>query len=119
MKRGAATIGGKKYPMIFNATVLINLEKYKNKPSEKALQELLEGGSASDTFWLLHECVEQGCAYAKYLGEEAPDVPSVDEIAFLVGVDEFGDITKELFETVQNGQRADLDTTGKKAEPTT
>ena len=92
MQTTKATIGDKEYLMCFSTRVTI--ECYKRYGGiEKALQRAFPAkGKEADmetVFWLMHEMLKAGEAYAKLNGIDNPTVMPYDDFIDSIGIDDY------------------------------
>lgn len=108
MRIGNVNVNGKDHPIVFSTAVAIAVEDKTGLPAAKGLQKILDGGRLSDLFWLLAAMIKAGCAYKRLNGESCEDPISVEDLATLTCVEEYGDLFAEVGEVASGGVRPEI-----------
>lgn len=102
MRTGKVTIHGKEYMLCFSTRVLMALEE-REGDSTKGLQRIMKDEKVSDLFWLLEQMIDAGDRYAGIEGIANPGKLTVDQLADMVGVDEYETMFGAVAEAVKAG----------------
>lgn len=122
MQTTKAKINGNEYLMCFSTRVTI--ECYKRYGGiEKALQRAFPAnGKEADmetVFWLMHEMLKAGEAYAKLNGMDNPPVMSYDEFIDGIGLDDYPGLLSSAASAAVAGTKRNIQTEAQKNLKTT
>lgn len=118
MRTGKITIQEKEYILCFSTRVLMRLEE-RGGNADAELKRIMEGGKISDLFWLLAQMVDAGDRYARLEGLDNPGTLSLDDMADLIGVDDYPKMLGALTDTMQKGNTPTIQTKAEKNAKTT
>lgn len=107
MRTGKVTVHGKEYLLCFSTRVLMALEE-REGDSDKALMRILNEHKITDLFWLLSQMIDAGDRYAKIEGIENPGKLTVDELADIVGVDEYENMFASITKAIGAGNKQNI-----------
>ncbi len=115
-KVGVVTIGGKKYFACLSTRVLVALEDRNGRTTDEELNDIFAKGKIRDLFWLLAEMLKAGYKYAKKMGEECPEPPSLEDLLDETLVTDYKEMFAQLKNAVQESSKPDVELdTGKNA----
>lgn len=115
-------IADKEYPMAFTigASNLLtqkygDMRKFKDVLSTQSEQEQMQ-----TVLTMFYALLEGGHRYLKMMGEQPPEVPSLNDLGWVIGFDDIPELQKAVMEAMSLGSKRDViaQATGKNAEAT-
>ena len=106
------TIAGKEYPIVFSLSVARALtKKYGDLDViSKVGDEATPIDDKIDlSIFMLQKLITSGVTYQRMNGEAAPDVPSEEELACLITIQEMPEITKKFYEAFKMKRTVEIE----------
>ena len=103
MRVGKIEVNGTEYPLCLSTSLICELEEETGLPHGEAIDKIISGGKVSELFGLMARMIAAGCRYKKLIGEEAPDPISKQDLADLIGLDDYPTVFGQLYASVTGG----------------
>lgn len=120
MKTETININNKEYILCFSLSSVQSLiDRYGDTNLNKIFNENDTAKGLDETLWVLNLLMVSGKKYAEINGLKSEEVPSAEDLKYIVGIDDIKNIHEKLYSCVGKDMSRNIDLEVKKTESQT